>query len=79
MGILYFLIGWHLLYCLAAVAATCAPIAAAWFIWYVVRRINRRDVERVKDPLGHVPEEVLQKLTPHQLSVLKSHFERHPE
>jgi hypothetical protein len=78
MGLLYYLIGRHLLYCLAFVAVTCAPIAAAWFIWYVVRRLNRRDDRRVKDPLCDVPADVIQSLTPHQLSVLKSHYERHP-
>ena len=76
---MYYFIARHLLYCVAAVAAACAPIAAAWFILYVVRRVNRRADRRVQDPLRNVPAEVLQKLTPYQLSVLKSHYERHPE
>jgi hypothetical protein len=78
MEVLYYLIGWHLLLCLAAAAAVFAPIGAAWFIWYVVRRTNRRDDKRVKDPLQAVPLEVIQKLTPDQLAILKSHLERHP-
>ena len=33
----------HVLLCVKAAAIFCAPIMAAYFIWSVVRRINRRD------------------------------------
>ena len=67
-----------LLLCLGFTAISCAPFVGAYFIWYVVHRVNRRDDKRAEKPFGDVPPEVIQNLTPDQLAILKSHLERHP-
>jgi len=60
----------------AYISIFAAPFLGAWFIWFIVRRINSRDEKRADDPFREVRLEVLQGLTPHQRGVLKSCLQR---